>query len=352
MIKPLYQITNSILKNVASIEAAKEVINNALLIPIWEERFKQEALTKMAYHGTHIEGNPLDLDEASRILQGQQVYGRERDIQEILNYRDITKFIDQQSDPTEPVSEKVILQLHKLVVRKVINDQYAGSYRRIEVAIRSSQTREISYTAPPPNEVTPLMNEFIFWLNHTSSEDIYPILKAGVAMYFLNAIHPFVEGNGRAARALATLILFKEGYDVKKFFSLEEHYDSNPNRYYTSLQRVSNQSRRIFNRDLTPWLEYFTGGLANELARVKEKVQKLSVDIKLKGKIGQIALNDRQIKIVEYLEEFGQITNRDWRNLLPMVSDDTVLRDLKDLLKKKLIRKKGSTKAAIYLLKR
>ncbi len=103
--------------------------------------------------------------------------------------------------------------------------------------------------------------------------------------------------------------------------------------------------------DLTTWLEYFTQGLAIELGRIKERVQKLSVDLKLKGKVGQIALNERQLKLVEYMEDYGKVRNEDWRALLPMVSDDTVLRDLKDLIKKGLVRKSGSTKSAEYKLK-
>lgn len=352
MLRPIYHISNSILNYISQIETAKEVINNAPLIPIWEERFKQDALTRMAHHGTHIEGNPLELDEASRVLQGQQISARDRDIQEVLNYRDVIKFIDQQSDQNEAIDEKVILELHRRVVKKVVAQDFAGNYRTVQVVLRSSKTKEVSYKAPHHTEVSKLMNEFTFWLNHTDNTDIHPVIKAAIAMYELNAIHPYVEGNGRTSRAVATLILFKNGYDVKKFFSLEEYYDTSPNKYYAALQKVSNQHQEIFQRDLTTWVEYFCEGLAIELGKVKQKVQKLSVDLKLKGKVGQIALNDRQIKLVEYMEEFNQITAREWRNLLPMVSDDTVQRDLKDLLKKKVIRKRGSTKAAVYLLRK
>ena len=102
---------------------------------------------------------------------------------------------------------------------------------------------------------------------------------------------------------------------------------------------------------MTVWLEYFCEGLADELVRVKEKVQKLSLDIRLKGKTGQIVLSERQVKIVEYIETYGSISNRQWRGLLREYSDDTILRDLKDLQKKGLIRKRGSTKGAVYVLK-
>ena len=75
------------------------------------------------------------------------------------------------------------------------------------------------------------------------------------------------------------------------------------------------------------------------------------MDSRVKGRTGQITLSERQMKLVEYIETYGSVSNRQWRNLLRDYSDDTILRDLKDLQKKKLIKKKGSTKGAVYILK-
>lgn len=67
--------------------------------------------------------------------------------------------------------------------------------------------------------------------------------------------------------------------------------------------------------------------------------------------MGQLPLNDRQLKLVEYMQEYGAVSNKEWRGLLHMVSDDTILRDLKTLIKKGLVKKRGRTKAAVYILK-
>ena len=83
---------------------------------------------------------------------------------------------------------------------------------------------------------------------------------------------------------------------------------------------------------------------------MKEKVKKLSVDLKLQNKVGQITLNERQMQLVEYMEDYGGVSNKEWRPLLPGVSDDTILRDMQDLIKKKLVKKEGSTKASRYKL--
>lgn len=144
---------------------------------------------------------------------------------------------------------------------------------------------------------------------------------------------------------MALLLLFLEGYQVKKFFSLEDYYDSSPGDYYTSLQSAE-------GGDLTTWLEYFTLGIAIEFDRVKELVRKLSLDLHLKSTLGgrQIALSDRQIRLVEYLERHGTLSMGEGRDLLSDVSEDTILRDLRDLVEKKLILKKGSTKGTKYML--
>jgi len=89
-----------------------------------------------------------------------------------------------------------------------------------------------------------------------------------------------------------------------------------------------------------------------ELTRIKEKIKKISTDLKIKNKIGtQIPLNERQIKLMEYLQANGSITTPEARNLLAEYSDDTLVRDFNYLVKKGILRKEGKTKAARYLLK-
>ena len=111
------------------------------------------------------------------------------------------------------------------------------------------------------------------------------------------------------------------------------------------------QSRDIGARDLTFWLEYFTRVVAIELNKIKDKIRKLSIDSKLRGRIGrQIALTERQMKLVEYLSEHGSGVMRELTTVLPMVSEDTVLRDVKDLMEKGIAKKEGSTKASRYSL--
>ncbi len=369
MYRPKFSINNNILKFIGRIEAARDFIENAPLVPAYEAKFRQEAIIRTVHHGTHIEGNPLDSGEVAAVLEGQRISARDRDIQEILNYRNVLKYIDRYKFEKPPqgvnvihpkggtgghvrFSEKDLLKLHQLTVDKVLPVEKSGKYRTTQVMVKNSRTGEISFKPPPASEFKILIADFLKWLNSDTGSELHPVLKAGVVHYVLAFIHPFVDGNGRTARAFATLVLFSEGYDIKKFFSLEEYFDRDAKRYYKTLQSISNQKvQSLSGRDLTGWLEYFSEGLAQELERVKKRVQKLSLDSKLLGRTGQIALSERQMKIVEYIEANGSITNQAWRRLLSEYSDDTILRDLKDLQKKGLVKKKGSTKASVYMLK-
>lgn len=346
MFSPSYTITNAILSNISRIEAAEEVIRHAPLLPLWEKQFKEDAVVRSVYHGTHIEGNQLHKDEAKDLLLGRQVLGRPRDIQEIINYRKVVELIDDEAKrKIEKITDLLIKKIHRTIVDKILLPPESGEYRTKQVVVKNSSTGEITFRPPPPMEVPFLMREYIYWINRPQQDEIHPILKAGIAHHELVRIHPFMDGNGRVARAVATLIFFLGGYDIRRFFSLEEYYDRDAVTYYENLQKAS-------SGNLTSWLEYFTYGAYVEFDRVKEKVIKLSKDAKLKEKIGgaQIFLSERQIKIIEYIGEIGFLQNKSFSTLFSDVSEDTVLRDVQELTQKGLIKKIGSTKAARYIM--
>lgn len=349
MYTPKYTITNKILKHIGIIEACKEVIDHAPLLPYYEKAFQTDAMVRSVHHGTHIEGNELDLEQAEKVIMGQQVVARPRDIQEVINYRKVVEHIEklQAKDADSHVDDEMIKTLHGMVVEKILDLSRTGEYRTTQVVIKNSLTGEVTFTPPPAIAVPVQLQELINFINKTKPDDMHPVLKSGTVHYELARIHPFVDGNGRVSRALSIFILFKEGYDIRKFFSLEEYFDHDAVRYYDSLQSVERNGG-----DLTAWLTYFTEGLAIELTKIKEKIEKISVDSNLKERLGgtPILLSSRQLKIIEYIQKTGFLQNQVFRTLFPMVSEDTVLNELKGLMKAGIIRKSGSTKGAKYVM--
>ncbi len=351
MYAPKYLISGNILKSIGTIEACKEVIENAPLVPSFEKQFQSDAIVRTVYHGTHIEGNDLTLVQTKKVLEGQEVYAHARDIQEVINYRNVVTLLDDLSVKRGEYEIEMLKEIHKETVSKIVPDDKAGVFRTTEVVIKEEETGQIIFQPPPFVEVPYLIEDFFAWLNSPEAVEIHPILRAGIAHYVLVAIHPFVEGNGRTARAFTTLLLIREDYDIKRFFSLEEDFDESPAAYYDAFAAVDKQSKNIASRDLTPWLEYFCKVVAVELTKIKEKVRKLSIDTRLKVKFGQqIALTERQMRLIEYISDQGSANMQELKKVLPMVSEDTILRDLKDAFDKGVVKKQGSTKASRYVI--
>ncbi|HKC04379.1 MAG TPA: Fic family protein [Patescibacteria group bacterium] len=351
MYQPKYLINNKILKNIGAIEASREVIENAPLVPSFEKQFQSDAQVRTIHHGTHIEGNDLTLYQTKKILEGQEVYARARDIQEVVNYRNVMNLLDELAAKRGGYDPDMLKDIHRATVDRLVMPEKVGVFRQSEVVIKEEGTGKVIFSPPPFVEVQYLIEDFFAWLNSTEALEIHPIMRAGITHYILVAIHPFVEGNGRTVRAFCSLILAREGFNVKKFFSLEEHFDEDPAAYYEAIAVVDRQSPNIGNRDVTPWLEYFTGVVAIELEKVKDKVRKLSVDSRLKVKFGeQVSLTERQMRLIEYISDQGSGGMNELKKVIPMVSEDTILREMRDLIVKGIVKKTGSTKASKYVI--
>ena len=362
MYEPNYTITHNLLTYLNRIEAAKALIENAPLVPAWEAKFRDEALTRTVHYGTKIEGNELTAEQAQQVVRLDAtidveeaeretgIMARERDIQEVINYRNVIKWIDQQDPRISPnlFSEETLKTLHRLTVFGLVDEKYIGAYRDKQVIVKSAADTGIVFRPPVSVEIPFLIEEFFSWVNDTQTKQLPAIFRAAITHSQLVYIHPFIEGNGRTARALATLLLYTTGYDFKRFFSLEQYFDKDVKAYYDALLSVQQNQ----NHDMTYWLEYFCYGLALEIERIKDQVLRLSKDLKLKKELGQqVALSERQIIILELLQNQGQITSQDAQKILPNVSVDTILRDMKDLIEKGVIKKHGVTKGVTYSLK-
>jgi Fic family protein len=197
---------------------------------------------------------------------------------------------------------------------------------------------------PPTEQVHQLMNEFLEWFNSTAVSEIDPVIEAGLTHYELARIHPFIDGNGRTARVMATLVFYKRGFDVKRFFALDDYYDQGRRGYYGALKNVDQNTL-----DLTGWLEYFTDGVAVSIKAVKDKVVGLSKDIKLLKEKGQVALTERQMKIVEKIIEKGAITNREMREMFGL-SDEGIRKEISKLVKLRVVKRKSKGRSISYVL--
>lgn len=176
-------------------------------------------------------------------------------------------------------------------------------------------------------------------------ESARSVIETGIAHYEFVRIHPFVDGNGRSARVLATLILYLRGFDAKQFFCLDDYYDSDRPAYYRVLRSVDPNAL-----DITGWLEYFVEGVKVSIAAVKERIARLSSERLRRTTQGQIALTERQMRIVEIVNRQGKITNKDARTLFK-ISSQAAHKELVKLLQMGVIKTAGQGRSLSYELK-
>ena len=274
MFKPNFNFTNKIVRNLTLIAESRAVVLNASLIPKWEVSLRRDAILRSAHSSTAIEGNPLSLEEVSNLAAGRDIMVRRKDKQEVLNYLKALEIIPDFAE-RNPFTVKDFLKIHKIVTDKTLeNPDDEGIFRNREVFVGNRFTREIIYRLPSTDKVPMLVDNFFNWFNSKEANEIDSVIHAGITHYEIVRIHPFIDGNGRTARVMATLVLYKRGFDVKRFFTLDDYYDNDRSSYYEALKNVDQKTL-----DLTSWLEYFTDGVAISIKAVKDKVVGLSKNL-------------------------------------------------------------------------
>ncbi len=347
MYEPSFQRTDALIAMIGRIEAARAVVLRAPIAAQWESQLRREALVRSAHHSTSIEGNPLSLEEVTDLIEGREVAAHPRDKREVLNYVEVLDYIDRQyqNHPDKPVTKDTVLQLHRLVVHDILPEHEAGRYRQVPVVVAIPATGEVRFRPPSWSQVPTLMADLAAWLNSKAAGALMPVLHAGIAHYECVRIHPFVDGNGRTARALATLILYKRGFDTRRFFALEEYYNVDRRSYYEALAAADQSD------DLTEWLEYFVQGIAVEMVRLEERIKTLEriVGQAAVPQTAALDLNPRQIRALEFLAREPKLTTSLYRQWM-RVSRATAQRDLADLVDRGLLRQRGVGRGVHYVL--
>lgn len=345
MFKPKFKYTHKTVNLLTKISTARELVLNSPLIPKWEVTIRREAIIHSAHSSTSIEGNRLSLEQVSELAQGREIMASRKDKQEVLNYLNVLENLGKLTDG-EKITEQNILSIHKMVTKDTLeNPADCGVYRNRYVVVANRLTREIIFR-PPANENVPVLTkDLVDWINSPEAKELDPVIEAGIAHYEFVRIHPFIDGNGRSARVLASLILFLRGFDIKQFFCLDDYYDSDRPAYYKALQNVDQKTL-----NLTKWLEYFVEGVNVSINAVKERVVRLSSERLRKAKRGQIALTERQMQIVEFINQNGKITNKDIREMFK-ISPQAAHKEIMKLVKLEVIEPVGKGRSLSYQMK-
>jgi Fic family protein len=170
-------------------------------------RLKEQLTLEWTYNSNAIEGSTLTLRETQLILEtGLTIGGKSlREHFEVTNHKDAIDYVESLAQQSELITPFHVRQIHKLVLSQIDNEN-AGQYRKTEVRIAGAK-----HVPPEAWEVPQRMTEWGDWLKD-AQKNIHPVELAAQAHHRLVAIHPFVDGNGRTARLVMNLVLFKHGY--------------------------------------------------------------------------------------------------------------------------------------------
>ena len=233
-------------------------------------------------------------------------------------------------------------------MNKTLNKQTdEGSFRNRQVVV-GYKDRDghivVTFMPPKTSEVPKLVQNFFDWLNNDEINNINTVIVAGVTHYEMVRIHPFIDGNGRTARVMATIMFLMKGFDTKRFFALDDYYDSDRLAYYDALKTVNPKTL-----DITKWLEYFCEGVAFSVNSVKEKVLILSRDKTAITLSGQTSLTHRQMQIVEAISRTGRITSGQMQKMFK-ITPQAIHKEIKKLIDIKVVKLVGAGRSSYYEL--
>lgn len=204
---------------------------------------------------------------------------------------------------------------------------------------------QVHFEAPPADRLEPEMQRFLAWFAKDAGID--PVLKAGVAHFWFETIHPFEDGNGRIGRALMDMALARAEGAPERFYSMSAQIESERKEYYLRLERCQHGGM-----DITPWLEWFLECLRRAIAGADETLSQVLRKAKTWERINQGPVNARQRTVINgLLDGFkGKLTTSKYAKLAKC-SADTALRDIKALLERGvLIQDEGGGRNTSYHL--
>lgn len=191
----------------------------------------------------------------------------------------------------------------------------------------------IHYEAPKAERVAGEMKSFLAWFE--AKDAIDPVLKAALAHLWFVTIHPFEDGNGRIARAIADMALARSEHSWRRFYSMSAQIRSERNAYYDMLEATQKG-----DMDVTAWLNWFLECLDRAFDRAEEAYSTVLAKARFWERHAQADLNERQRLVINrLLDGFeGKLTSSKWASLAKC-SQDTALRDIEDLVRRHVLAK-------------
>jgi Fic family protein len=327
----------------------------ALGFPLREEAVLN-TLTEDVVKSSEIEGEVLDKDQvrssiARRLgIEAGALTPADRNVEGVVEM-----MLDATQKYQEPLTDERLFGWHASLFptgRSGISKITVGAWRddrlgAMQVVSKAYSDRpRVHYEAPAAPRLDAEMKSFLDWFN--GGEALDPVLKAAVAHLWFVTIHPFDDGNGRIARAIADMSLARSEDSPQRFYSMSAQIRLERNAYYDILE----MTQKADTLDITPWLEWFLAcldrafdGTNSILAAVFKKAEFWKTH-------AAVPLNDRQRDMLNrLLDGFeGKLTSSKYAKI-EKTSPDTALRDITDLVERGVLKKdEGGGRSTSYSL--
>ncbi|CAN5397248.1 hypothetical protein BH09BAC3_BH09BAC3_37200 [soil metagenome] len=317
----------------------------------FQEEALLETLTMDVIKSSEIEGEILNPEQVRSSIArrlGIEVAGL------IVAERTVDGVVEMMLDATQqyehPLTEDRLFGWHGALFptgRSGLHKIKVGGWREevMQVTSGGMGQEKIHFEAPAPEQVPGEMQYFLSWMN--SEQDLDPVIKAAVAHLWFVTIHPFDDGNGRIARAIADLQLARADKSKQRFYSMSAQLLKERNGYYDILEHTQKGGL-----DITLWLEWFMDCLFRSMDYSEATIDKVLVRSRFWEINRHVEFNVRQHKMIHSLFEdfFGSLRVSTWAKMT-RTSTDTALRDIQDLVDKGILKREGSGRGTSYHLK-
>ena len=321
---------------------------------IYKEAGKQELYLKQRPQELEklVEIAKIQSTEASNAIEGivttstrikqlvaDKTTPKNRDEQEIAGYRDVLNIIHESFD-TIPISKNYILQFHKIMYSHM-NNPMAGQQKNVQNYISATYPDghvENLFTPLAPYETPEALDKICEEYNRViGNMELEPLIAIPIFIHDFLCIHPFNDGNGRMSRLLTTLLLYRNGFYVGKYISLEAKIAKNKDLYYDALNR-SQDGWHEGTEDAMPFVKYFLSivlsaykDFADRFAIVEEKLP--AIDMVRKATLNKI----------------GKFNKQDIRELCPSLSVSSIEGSLRKMVDTGELKKEGTGKSTFYI---
>lgn len=325
-----------------------------LIAAIYKEAGKQELYLKQRPDELEklVEIAKIQSTEASNAIEGivttstrikqlveEKTTPKNRDEQEIAGYRDVLNIIHESFDAI-PITQNYILQLHKIMYSHM-NNPMAGRTKNNQNYISATYPdghTEILFTPLAPFETPEALDKICEEYNRVIGNfEVEPLIAIPVFIHDFLCIHPFNDGNGRMSRLLTTLLLYRNGFYVGKYISLEAKIARNKDLYYSALSQ-SQHGWHEGTEDALPFIKYILGIV---LSAYKDFEDRFSI---IETKLPAIDM----VRIASQ-NKIGRFTKQDIHELCPSLSISSIESALRKLVSSGELKREGSGKATCYI---